>query len=276
MKLVWFPTWRCNNYADETRCPYCPYGWDSGKECLTFQGLQSSYEGEIEPEKIRNFLAINMEYLNGKVEITGGEPLMYPYLTDVLDSNIRWAITSNTSMVSRVRRLASKGILERCFSWTASWHPFSRREAEFTECVNIIAMANVPVAVTVVVSEETLPILQKIKDFLSGLPITSINWHLEAHKKLEFDLAGEAEKIVGKVHWIAGEPRQGALCKKNSDLLALAPSGDLYNCVTHCYTNTDVIGNIKESIQLNELDKIVEQCDDECFACCDWIKHIIL
>ena len=274
MKLVWFPTWKCNNYNPESRCPYCPYGWDEETDSLKYLGKVSCREGSIKPETVKAFFENNMETIGGTVEITGGEPLMYKDLSTVLDSNIGWAITSNTTIVPAIVKLIDSGALKRCFSWTASYHPFSEREKEFSAAIFLLADHNINTHVTVVVSEETLPILREITSFLGTLPISGISWHLDAHKDISNGLREAAEKIIGRVNWIAGEPKVNMNCLKNSNLLALSPGGELFNCVSHCYSDKDPITVIDGSYNLSELKPIIENCPDECFACCDWIKHV--
>jgi organic radical activating enzyme len=274
MKLVWFPTWNCNNYGGE-RCPYCPYGIDREEGRLTYQGEYTSALDEIDPEIVKAFFQKNCQAMDGWVEITGGEPLTYKALSDVLNFDIRWAITSNTSIPAAIDRLIESGAIYRCFSWTASYHPFSGREKEFAENLKKLAMARVPVHVTTVVSKETLPRLREIKQFLDGLPMVGKNFHLDAHRDFDIGLKEEAEKIIGKVEWFAGEPRKNMYCRKRSELLALSPAGELFECVTHCYTRQDPLYTITPDSDLNELEKKIEQCEDECFACSDWVKHII-
>ena len=272
MKLVWFPTWKCNNYKNNS-CPYCPYGWNAEADSLTFKGEISSKEGYIKPEIIKEFFKTNYQEMEGKIEITGGEPLMYKPLAEVLDSHIKWAITSNTSIVSAVEKLINSGAIRRCFSWTASYHFFAHKDREFTQIISMLALNHIDVRVTVVVSEETLPHLKDIKSFLECLPIKGINWHMETHKGVPEEFRADAEKIIGPVDWVAGEIKVNSMCLKRSKLLALSPGGILYECVTHCYTNKDPICTITPDYELKELTPVMELCKDECFACSDWIKH---
>lgn len=278
MKLVWFPTWRCNNYADKSRCPYCPYNFDHEEGRLTYQGELSGKEGRIPPEVIKDLCRNNFAYLGGKIEISGGEPLAYKGLSEALDSRIRWAITSNTSIRGGVKELIESGAMKRCFSWTASYHPLSRRVSAFADNIEDIKRQGVNVAITVVVSEETLPTLERTKRFVDSLPANGVNYHMETHKDVPDSLATEAIKILGEVPFIAGKPKQGTLCHKGSRLCALAPDGSIYECVTHCYTGKKKVGKVKIG---TDLEKVLEKgkdewCDDECFACCDWVKHYTL
>ena len=56
-----------------------------------------------------------------------------------------------------------------------------------------------------------------------------------------------------------------------NNLMAVSPIGEVFHCVTKCYTNIDSIGNVKDIdiIPNNE----ASYCNEGCFACSDWIKH---
>lgn len=279
MKLVWFPEWRCQNYdkgkSHGKHCPYCPYGWDAKGKRLLYEGEPKSPGELIDKDIVKRFLQNNITYLAGFVEISGGEPLLYKPLTEVLyDTGYQWSITSNTANVEKIRELGESGVLKRCTSWTASYHPFSGRDEAFSEAAHYLNSAGKKVRVTIVVSKHTLPILKKAQEFVQSLPTQNISWHMESHGEFTKEDREEAESIIGKVSYVAGKHPQDLLCNKTGNLMALGPDGTLYNCVTHCYSGVEPLLTIDRELKLDEISSDISWCEDDCFACCDWIKHI--
>lgn len=276
MKLVWFPTWRCQNYnagrSHSEKCPYCPYGYKNNR--LLYEDQEASPDGVVNWEKVALFLIANKQLLNGFVEISGGEPLLCNYLPEVLThTKFNWAITSNSLRTSMVQRLAEEGSVDRCLCWSASYHPLSGKDDAFAEAIEVLYIYGVHVNSTVVVAAQTIGVLEKTLKFLQRLPIHRINYHMDAHSGLSEQEKKEAHKIVGDFDKITGPAPKNVLCNKHGALLALGPDCNLYPCVSYCYRGENAMGDCILYTNLRTLRERIEQCSDECFACCDWVKH---
>ena len=163
-------------------------------------------------------------------------------------------------------------LFDKCVAFNMSYHPCSNADNDFRKTSELIfnctgGQANS----TVVVSQHTIGMLQHAKDFLQTVPLQAIHYHHDAHSELPEWVDGEAEKIIGKVPYLAGDVPKGMLCRKMDNLMAISPTGDVFHCVTKCYTNIDSIGNVGKIQIVPNND--VEICNEGCFACSDWIKH---
>jgi MoaA/NifB/PqqE/SkfB family radical SAM enzyme len=279
MKIVWFPSWTCQNYtfgqSYGKKCPYCPYSLDTESNRLIYNDVETSSDERAEASDLIGFFSVNFDAMSGFLEVSGGEALLRKDLAFILSSiQHRWAMTSNTVSESGVDSLVKSGAVKRCISWSASWHPLSGREEAFAKNVKKLAYAGVPVRSTVVISKDTIPTLAESVKFLSGLPIHGINWHLDAHRDAE-GLLEHAEEVVGKgIVALAGVPPSGKTCNRYGELMAVGPDGTLYQCVTFAYQNKEGICKVGPSLYLSKMPTRVEFCAEECFACCDHIKHI--
>lgn len=280
-KVVWFPAWACQNYtygkSYGERCPYCPYSLDRESNRLIYNDQVTSSDERARFEDLIAFFKTNDEAMAGRLEISGGEPLMRQDLPEILNLiEHRWAITSNTLMGTAIDRIVQNHSLRRCFSWTASWHPLSGMESSYARNISALASNGVVPRATVVLSDKTIPGLRDTLDFLRSLPISGVNWHLDSHdasQDVEAVRAQAQEILQGEPTMLAGEPKVGVTCNKNSKLLAVGPDGTLYHCVSYAYSNKNPITKVSGSVKIDELPPLVEWCDDQCFACCDHIKH---
>lgn len=281
MKLVWFPSWACQNYSiGESygrKCPYCPYSINKESNRLIFDNQATSSDERAAATDLIAFFNANAEAMGGHLEISGGEALMRIDLPDIL-ANIphRWAITSNTLMSTAIQRLIANESIFRCVSWTASWHPCSGMEESYARSIRILAQCGRPARATVVIAESTVGKLPDTLAFLRSLPVVGINWHLDTHGPADVShLKAAADDVLGAgVVYLAGPPPQGKLCNRHDQLMAVGADGSLYQCVTFAYQNVEPICKVSGDVLLAELPRRVEWCDAVCFACCDHIKHV--
>lgn len=282
MKLVWFPAWSCQNYGPSgtsfgPRCPYCPYGIDKATNRLIFDNKPTSSDERAPAGDLVGFFHANYRAMGGHLEISGGEALMRPDLADIL-ANIphTWAITSNTLMSTAIQRLIATGAMERCISWTASWHPCSGMEESFARSLHILGQVGRLARVTVVIADSTIGRLRDTLAFLETVPVAGVNFHLDTHGPADVShLKAAAEEILGPgVVYLAGPPPQGKLCNRHDGLMAVGADGSLYQCVTFAYQNIEPICKVNGGVLLEQLPARTEWCDAVCFACCDHIKHV--
>lgn len=281
MKLVWFPAWSCQNYGPSgmsfgQRCPYCPYGLDKETNRLVFLGKPTSDDSRAPAADLIDFFNVNVQAMGGHLEISGGEALMRIDLHEILAAiPHRWAITSNTLMSTAVQRLILTGAIDRCIAWTASWHPCSGMEESYERSIRMLAQAGHPARATVVIADSTIGRLRDTCEFLSGLPLAGVNFHLDTHGPGDVShLKAAAEQLLGPgVVYLAGPPPKGKLCNRHDKLMAVGADGSLYQCVTFAYQDIEPISKVNGNVRLWDLPQRVEWCDAECFACCDHIKH---
>lgn len=282
MKLVWFPAWACQNYGPSgtsfgQKCGYCPYGLDKETKRLVFLNKPTSSDERAPAADLIAFFNANVQAMGGHLEVSGGEALMRLDLPEILAAiPHRWAITSNTLMSTAIQRLIDNGSIARCVAWTASWHPCSGMEESFTRSINLLASARCYARATVVIAESTVGKLRETLEFLRGLPLGGINFHLDTHGPADVShLKAAADEVLGPgVVYLAGPPPQGKLCNRHDGLMAVGADGSLYQCVTFAYQDIEPICKVSGDVLLANLPKRVEWCDAICFACCDHVKHV--
>lgn len=281
MKLVWFPAWVCQNYtfgrSFGSKCPYCPYSLNRETNRLIYNNVEAGSDDRADADVLVGFFNENFSVMGGHLEISGGEALMRRDIHDILSRiNHRWAMTSNTLAESVIDAIIEAGALKRCVSWSASWHPHSGAEKRYARNIEALAGNGLLPRATVVIAGSTVGSIRETKRFLDALPIAGINWHLDTHgdmNETEF-LKGAAESALGSgVVLLAGPPKRGIMCDRHDKLMALGPGGTLYQCVTFAYQNKFPVCKVARDTRLDSLPRRLEWCDDECFACCDWIKH---
>jgi hypothetical protein len=281
MKIVWFPAWICQNYtfgqSYGEKCPYCPYSLSIQTGRLIYNDQETSSDERAEANDLIGFFCENYEAMGRHLEISGGEALMRKDLPFILAAiPHRWAITSNTISTAVIQSIITTGAISRCTSWTASWHPKSGRQEQFADNIRMIADAGVRPRATVVIAESTLEGLSCTIEYLGSLPLSGVNWHLDAHGKPEAVamLKAKADAVLGdNVAYLAGPAPRGRLCNRHEKLMAVSPDGTLYQCVTFTYQNKHPLGKVNAKFRLKDLPVRIEWCDDECFACCDHVKH---
>ena len=113
-KFIFIPTWRCN-----LRCPYCDYRPEGNAEGLKLRAFGKEFDIGVEILWPMWLLFLN-RFRPYHLEMTGGEPLCYEGLPDLLAHlplGSSWGITSNTLDESCRRMLP-----QNCGGWTASYH----------------------------------------------------------------------------------------------------------------------------------------------------------
>jgi hypothetical protein len=281
MKLVWFPAWLCQNYtlgeSFGKKCPYCPYSLNKQTNRLIYNNQETSSDERAEASDLIGFFCENYEEMGRHLEVSGGEALMRKDIAFILAAiQHGWAMTSNTLHDSAIEAIISTGAIRRCTSWTASWHPCSGQEVKYARNIKALAASGHQARATVVISKQTIENLASTVEFLRSLPLGGINWHLDTHgDPLAVPmLKACADSILGDgAAYLAGPAPRGRLCNRHDKLMAVSPDGTLYQCVTFAYQNKFPITRVSAKTSLAKLPLRIEWCDEECFACCDHIKH---
>lgn len=115
-QILFIPVMACN-----LRCPCCHFAWHQDGSWSAYGHQNRRNEPALNAwqwlEALERFAPFHLE-------ITGGEPTLYPGLATLVGSlpdGCTWSITSNT-----LTRAAESLPLGRCTSWTASWHHLHR------------------------------------------------------------------------------------------------------------------------------------------------------
>jgi len=176
-----------------------------------------------------------------------------------------------------IERLGQAGALARCISWTASFHPLSRRDERYAANIALLRrLGALNIRATLVVSVDTIDHIERALEFLRGLDLNGFQFHVDSHGYLSKNpgLRERVEAIAPGVWQFAGHVPVGRRCDKQRELMAVGADGTLYECVTKAYRNLDPIGRVDGSLKLAELPRKVEFCTVPCFAVCDHVKHV--
>jgi len=285
IKLIWMPQAVCQNYSKDQswgdKCPYCPFGLKDGK--VLWEGKVTNVSSKFIPwEELLGFFRTNTEIIGRYLEISGlGEPLIYPHLDKILKAlEWTWAITSNTLSRKMIRKLIDVGAMNRCWSWTASYHPLSGDDIIFAENIELLRR-NFPQAsqirTTVVVAEQTLPYLERTQEFLQGVDIDGWQYHLDICADRMPNLIEQFHKMLGDeaILLLADTPKQNLNCHIHEQILCVTPDGVLYPCATKASQGLDPIAPITKDLVLADLPPKVEWCSVYCFCSNDHVKHVV-
>ena len=176
-----------------------------------------------------------------KIDICGGEPLLWPELYDFCSKlEIPWALTTNLLSYAFTRFVDQP--LANCLCWTATYHPESGMEKEsFLDRVKAIS-EHYPVGIAIL---ECAPYALRLSKFFQGQRFPFCLEPYEARPiKLEKELFS---------------------CAGGQNFLFIAPDGGCFPCVDSQRANENSLGNIFEGTL--ELPKERLKCS---LACNTW------
>ena len=285
LRLLWYPTFRCNNYGPggeaNPHCRYCDLNYDIVSQRVTLAGEAGASGIICDPAKVVDFLKRNAEVIGREFDMAGGEPLMHRELHRVVgelsQAGFRWSITSNTLIAPAVERLCEW--LQSCNSWTVSIHAYGgvKWERLAANVRRLRAAGGIRrLSGTIVISEETLPILQNMEAGGKSLPLDGLQYHIDQNSERPEFLISEARRLLspGSRVVVSGYQPQGVMCHRRGVFLVLNPDGVLYECSTKAYRGIDPIGAI-ENIDLRNLSGEAGWCDLKCSSACNHPKHVV-
>jgi len=272
-RIIAIPTWRCNFH-----CSYCAYK-SKHNYVEAYQGLRRfELKEELDAEQWLNFFS-SISETEGLIDFTGGEPLLYSKLPQIIDSlppKWRWAITSNCSLLHVVFSLNPKN----CETWTASYHPESPKPFNNIDyfihlLLEMKEYGYRNVACTIVYlpwlhSHEHIKFYERrFKDAK-----TPLNWHPYHFYGFKWDK--EKLKIAKKLSpWFKPEwEPHGAkkVCNAGQTYFVVNNDGTVYPCYSHLIFDSFKLGNIcKEWSPLtSDLN-----CQIPCVFPCDYLTNKI-
>jgi len=271
VRLIAIPTWRCN-----LKCSYCAYRVRKDGIIDIYHGLSTKALKEISP---KHWILFFNSFSNALVEFTGGEPLLYNGLSEVVDSlssKHKWAITSNTTLPNVVFNINPK----RCKTWTASFHfespkPFSDIEYFIDFLKQMREYGYQKIASTIVY----LPWLHTEKDinfYISKFEEAKIplNWH--PYHFYKYKWSPHKIQIAKRLSpWFKPEWESygiSKICNAGQKYFVVDCDGTVYPCYSHMIFDSLRLGNIKE--KWSPLKKKLN-CENPCVFPCDYLTNKI-
>lgn len=284
IKLLWFPTFTCNNYGrpgePNPHCRYCDQNYDLASERLTIRGELLASGRICDPKKFVDFMVRNAAAVGKKFDMAGGEPLTHPLIVETLTSLVqrgfRWSVTSNTLLTDRITRM--NHLFPFCDSWTVSVHSYNgdKWERLANNVRYIKARCAGRVSGTIVIAPENMAILGNLERGAKSLPFDGIQYHIDANLNVEQskEIMAQAKRILspGSRMVMSGYQPAGVMCNRWGVFLVVNPDGVLYECTLKAFRGIDPIGDI-DGIDLSKLDPAPAWCDLRCAASCNQQKH---
>ena len=264
-----YPTWRCH-----LNCPYCNY-------FLQEDGLSMKYGGsgriyKVEKELNSDELLSLLKSFNADLyEFTGGEPLRFNGIEQVLNNLPKWAITSNT--LHSIEKID----FSNCLFWTASFHPHISDTGidKFILNVKKIKRKGVTTAITLVAKPETVgKVLMWSDRFYQLDRFYQKGFGVNIHAYYE-DPTFSWEKyptewnMLRKSSFLRYNERFFNLsgvkgsekCCGGKDYFVIGPDGKVFRCVTDMLFHGKVLDKLSDDLY---------KCNQICYACCDWTHGI--
>jgi sulfatase maturation enzyme AslB (radical SAM superfamily) len=253
--LVVIPTWKCG-----LSCPYCAYHQQEDSQSILYTDKYYHVEKELTPDE---WIKLLNSFAPAVYDFSGGEPLRYSGIVNVLNSLPLWAITSNTLHFSKDIDLS------RCRSWTASYHPHIPNEAKqlFLNNTDYIRSKGVPIGITLVATPKTLEsVLAWADTFHSvGFQVNihpyyddkNFSWYNypEEMKRLKISPYLRYDEKLFEYKGLSGS----GYCRGGQHYFAIGPDGKVFRCLTDLLMGKTNIGGL---VNCN--------CNDTCYYPCDW------
>jgi len=254
--IVVIPTWRC-----ELGCPYCKYKQQLDGKSIEYLSNLYQVEKELTPDE---WIKLLNSYSPAVFDFTGGEPLLYPGIVQVLNSLPLWTITSNTLYLP-------PGIdYSRCKSWTASFHPHISTElrGKFLENTYKISSQSIPLNINLVLTPKTFDSVLSWADSFNSSTNVTVNV-LPYYDDKDFSwykYPGLVERMNRNPHVRYEEKlfeykglEGNGYCKGGQHYFVLGPDGKAFRCLTDLHTGKQPISGLVNST-----------CNDRCMFPCDW------
>lgn len=266
-QILWFPTMRCN-----LACPVCHFKANPDGSVFMAYGHRHELGRELQWFEWLVYFNRLRPY---SLEITGGEPTRHEGFKDLirhLPPGADWAITSNSLLVDPL--LDDDPLpLERCVSWTASYH--GKELARFKAGLLDLARAGIRPSVSLVASpgnlEEIEALTKQFGEFTRVNLLRELNPGIDwegAHRRAWFELQGIARRAGANL--VTGEiPPKYEFpvhdrCNAGHDYICAMPDGTVYRCYSDAMLRPEKsLGHIKDFSPLEPM----QPCGNPCAGC---------
>lgn len=225
MKVIIHPTWAC-----QFHCPYCSVhaqGLEKDAQTLGWRRW-ADWIRQLPP--------------GSSIEISGGEPTLYPHLGCLLGTIVGmgflWGLTTNAAQMSVITALAEARV-RGCLALNVSIQPES--PADIIERALFLREAGYPVRLNWVDHPDSPPVPEE-----SGLRVNRIPYQA----------------------WAEGEALDGVrrVCSAGSSHLCCDPMGRVYRCLVHLQLGVEQLGTVADPLK-GITTCGVQPCDTGCSTC---------
>jgi len=297
MRIIWYPTFYCNNYNGS--CPYC-HEYSQSR----YRKYTDWYEKCENKNNISNTFIFFRKNFSCDINLTGGEPLLYPekIIGALQKSPNSWSLNTNAQLTENVIKVFDNMNIDNCSGVCCSFHPLSNKHDNYIESVRYIFNKGIIPQINYVVSNQTInriyDDLYKLRSSLDrNIPITLIreisslyssppnliddfdNTIVDFTRRVKEQIDNLRKKYRRHINIVQNTTQQvltNRKCRYNREHMVLAPNGDLFPCSCFLYQNKNRICNINQ-LQPNILkdpEKIKTCSDQECVLFHDKNKHI--
>jgi len=253
--VVVIPTWKCG-----LRCPYCAYHQQPDGKSILYTDNLYAVEKELTPDE---WIELLNSHAPALFDFSGGEPLLYSGIVQVLNSLPLWSITSNTLHFSRDIDLT------RCRGWTASFHPHIKTDQKdlFLKNVHYIQKQGVPLSVTLVITPKTFDSVLSWGDTFhsANIPVNihpyyddkDFSWYNypELVERLKRSPYVRYEEKLFEYRGFSGN----GYCRGGHHYFAIGPDGKVFRCLSDLSMGRKPIEGLINS-----------NCTDLCYFPCDF------
>ena len=258
-------TWDIH-YVCNYRCPYC---WFDGK----WEGLKSHNCYPVLEEIIRSWKRIYEKYGSVRIEITGGEPFLFPKFEELIKNLSEFhyiGISTNLSKDFELNEINKERIMV-----SPSFHPLEADLNKFLERVKKLKDKGIIGCGSYVAWPPNLKMIDKYRKIFtrSGARLEVQPFYGRYQGKSYPDGYTEEEKKL--ISYYAGarggkkyEPKvirqKGKICAAGYHYGVIKPNGDVFRCAG----SEELIGNIfKDNFSLRDKPYY---CDAEECKCNEW------
>ena len=260
--ILIYPTFRCG-----VNCNYCAWTLQPDGKSVRHRCSEKDYS--VDKELTATQLTELLRPIENDVlyEFTGGEPLRFNEIQEVLKVLPNWSITSNT--------LHDIGNLDltNCRLWQASFHPALNEVAKekFFNNINHIRSLKTPVGITLVVQPETVGrTIDWMNIFLkAGFNVVIHLYHEDPQFNwekypLELKKLEETGRVAyGNIFYNWDTKADNKLCRGGKDYIVIAPDGKKFRCVIDMILSRKPIDKHFDDYRI---------CHDSCPMGCDHVR----
>jgi organic radical activating enzyme len=256
--IIVIPTWKCG-----LNCPYCQYHQQKDNKSIIYTDKLYHVEKELDVE---DWIKLLDGFSPAFYNFSGGEPLRYKGIIELLNHLQHWAITSNT--LHFTKDINVRG----CESWTASFHPHIPEDSKklFFDNIAYIKRLGVPVGVTLVAKPETIENVLEWSEKIAAMGYAvHIHPYYDDKEFSWYDYPSAIELLKASPYLMYGEKlfeykgiQSNGECHGGIDYFAIGPDGRIFRCLTDL-----LLG--RQTVNYH-----TDKCNDLCLFPCDWQNMI--